>query len=203
MQPGTLVQAGPGPCWSSELQSLLFPEKPLSGRFQWCPCLVQELLWGPVERGPREMWAVGLGDVQEAGDTLLCTFMWWAPQQGGHSNICLRWGLACELERFTAGEQDRPWDNSYMRYRKSLSYEHKDTTSSPIFQLWLKIWQQDWVPPNFSCLWYNSAFILISLHTHKQADPSNNLVIFWINLVILWMMSPGWALPMPVTLHWL
>lgn len=26
-----------------------------------------------MERGPREIWDVGLGDVQEAGDTLLCT----------------------------------------------------------------------------------------------------------------------------------
>lgn len=111
-----------------------------------------------------------------------------------HSNICLRWGLACELGGFIAGEQDRPWDKSYRRYGRSLSYEHENTTSSLHFSSLTQNLGARHMSLDSSCLWCNSAFTLISLHTHKQAIPSSNLVI-WINLVIFWMTTSGWAEP--------
>lgn len=126
MHPGTLIQAGP--CWPLELYSS-FLRNLSAADSNDVP------VWFRNYCGEGSQGAVGLEDVQEAGDntSLHFTSMWWAPQQGGHSNICLRWGLACELERFTAGEQDRSWDSSCRRYRKSLSYEHEDITSSPHF----------------------------------------------------------------------
>lgn len=137
-----------------------------------------------------------LGYVQEAGDTLLCTSshsMWWAPQQGGHSDVFLRWGLACELKGFIAGEQDRGWGNNYKRYRQSLSCEQKKHILhfSPLTQNF----GARLISLDSSCLCCNWAITLVSLYTHKQTIPRSNVVIFWINRIIFWIMTSGWAEP--------
>lgn len=116
---------------------LSLPEKQLSGRPKWHYPVWLSKYREAIQRGVPGRCR--LGYVQDAGDTLLCTSshsMWWAPQQGGHSDVFLRWGLACELKRFTAGEQDRDWGNNYKRYRQSLSCEEKKHTLhfSPLTQ---------------------------------------------------------------------
>lgn len=117
--------------------------------------------------------------------------MWWAPQEGGHSGVFWGWGLACE--GFIAGEQGRGWGNSYKRYGRSLSCEQKTHTLHflPLAQnVEMRLMSFD---P--SCLWCNWAITLVYLYTHKQTIPRSNLVIFWINLIIFWEMTSGWAEP--------
>ena len=87
--------------------------------------------------------------------------MWRAPQQGGHSDVFVRWGLAWELEGFITGEQGQ--GNSYRRYRKSPSCEQKKHTLhvSPLTEnLGIRLISLD-----SSCLWCNWA--ITSLCTHK------------------------------------
>lgn len=121
--------------------------------------------------GERSQGDVGCGIRGCAGGwwhtSLHFTSTWWAPQQGGHSNICLRWGLAswwnrgihCWWARQTLAQQLK-------RYGKSQSYEHKDTTPSPYFSALTQN-----LAARLVVSWLQLSLVQLCIHINTPAHP--------------------------------